>query len=85
MHFFFSFCRIRLSFVSHTEGRSQAEDVKEGAEKDIRPKRDEITGDWRRLHNKELYAVYSLLNIIWLIKSTEIRWTGHVARMGDRR
>jgi hypothetical protein len=49
------------------------------------PKRDEVTGEWRRLHNKELYALYFLPNIIWVIKSRRLRWTGHVARMGERR
>jgi hypothetical protein len=48
------------------------------------PKRDEQTGEWRRLHNDELYDFYSSLNIIWLIKSRR-RWAGHVARMGDKR
>jgi hypothetical protein len=37
------------------------------------PKRDEVTGDWRRLHNKELYALYSSPNIIWVIKSRRLR------------
>jgi hypothetical protein len=47
------------------------------------PKRDEVTGErrWRRLHNKELYALYSSPNIIRVIKSRRLRWTGHVARM----
>jgi hypothetical protein len=49
------------------------------------PKRDEVTGEWRRLHNKELYAVYSSQNIIRVMKSRRLRWTGHVARMGERR
>jgi hypothetical protein len=49
------------------------------------PKRDEVTGEWRRLHNKELYALYSSPNIIRVIKSRRLRLTGHVARMGDRR
>jgi hypothetical protein len=48
-------------------------------------KRDEVTGECRRLHNKELYALYSLLNIIRVIKSRRLRWAGHVARMGERR
>jgi hypothetical protein len=48
------------------------------------PKRDEVTGEWRRLHNKELYAVYSQ-SIIRVIKSRGMRWMGHVARMGERR
>jgi hypothetical protein len=49
------------------------------------PKRDEVTGDWRRLHNKELYALYSSPNIIRVIKSRSLRWTGHLARMGKRK
>jgi hypothetical protein len=49
------------------------------------PKRDEVTGEWRRLHNKELYALYSSPNIIQMIKSRRQRWAGHVARMGERR
>jgi hypothetical protein len=51
----------------------------------MRLKRDEVTGEWRRLHNKELYALYSSPNIIWGIKSRRLRWAGHVARMGERR
>jgi hypothetical protein len=42
------------------------------------PKRDEVTGDWRKLHNKELHDVYSLPSII---KSRRIRWAGHEAQM----
>jgi hypothetical protein len=49
------------------------------------PKRDEVTGEWRRLHNEELYALYSLRNIIRAIKCRKMRWAGHVARMGERR
>jgi hypothetical protein len=49
------------------------------------PKRDEVTGEWRRLHNKELYALYSSSNIMQVIKSRRLRWAGHVARMGERR
>jgi hypothetical protein len=49
------------------------------------PNRDEVTGEWRRLHNKELYALYSSPNIIRVIKSRGVRWAGHVARMGERR
>jgi hypothetical protein len=49
------------------------------------PKRDAVTGEWRRLHNKELYALYSSPNSIRVIKSRRLRWAGHVARMGERR
>jgi hypothetical protein len=49
------------------------------------PKRDEVTGEWRRLHDKELYALYSSPHIIRVIKSRRMRWARHVARMGARR
>jgi hypothetical protein len=49
------------------------------------PKRDEVTGEWRRLHNKEVYALYSSPNIIRVMKSRRLRWAGHVACMGVRR
>jgi hypothetical protein len=49
------------------------------------PKRDMATEEWRRLHNNELYALYSSLNIVRLIKSRRLRWAGYVARMGERR
>jgi hypothetical protein len=49
------------------------------------PKRDDVTGELRRLHNKELYALYSSPNIIRVIKSRRLRWAGHVARMGERK
>jgi hypothetical protein len=49
------------------------------------PKRDEVTGEWRILHNEELSDLYSLLNIVRVVKSRRIRWEGHVARMGEGR
>jgi hypothetical protein len=49
------------------------------------PKRNEVPGEWRRLHNKELYALYSSPSIIRVIKLRRFRWAGHVARMGERR
>jgi hypothetical protein len=47
------------------------------------PKRDEVTGEWRKLHNKKLNDLYSLANIVWMVKSRIMRWAGHVARMGE--
>jgi hypothetical protein len=47
--------------------------------------RDEVTGDWRRLHNEQFYDLYSSPNIIWMIKLRKIRWAGHLACMEERR
>ena len=49
------------------------------------PKRDEVTGEWRKLHNKELNDLYSLPNIVRVVKSRRMRWAGHVACMGEDR
>jgi len=48
-------------------------------------KRDEVTGEWRKLHNDELNDLYCSPNIVRVIKSTKMRWAGHVARVGERR
>jgi hypothetical protein len=49
------------------------------------PRRDEVTGKWRRLHNEKLNDLYCSPNIVRVIKSRRVRWAGHVARMGEER
>jgi hypothetical protein len=49
------------------------------------PKRDGVTGGWRKLHNEELHNLYTSPSIIRIIKSRRMRWAEHVARMGERR
>jgi hypothetical protein len=49
------------------------------------PRRDEVTGDCRKLHNEELHNLYSSPYIIRMIKSRRLSWTGHVARMDETR
>jgi hypothetical protein len=49
------------------------------------PKWDEVTGEWRKLHNEELNDLYSLSNLVQVIKMRRMRWAGHVACMGDGR
>jgi len=49
------------------------------------PKRDEVTGEWRRLHNEELNDLYYSTSIVRVIKSRRIRWAGYVERIGERR
>jgi hypothetical protein len=49
------------------------------------PKSDEVTGEWRKLHNEELSDLYSLPKTVRVVKSRRIRWPGYVARMGEGR
>jgi hypothetical protein len=51
----------------------------------FRPKRDEVTGGWRKLHNEELRDLYSSPSIVTIIKSRRMMWAGHVAQMGEKR
>jgi len=48
-------------------------------------KRDEVAGEWRKLHTEELRDLYSLPNFVRVVKSRRMRWAGHVARIGDGR
>jgi hypothetical protein len=59
--------------------------MKEYATSIFGPKRDEVTGVWRKLYNEEFRDLYSLPSIIRIIKSRRIRWAEHVARMGEKR
>jgi hypothetical protein len=49
------------------------------------PKRDELPGEWKKLHNEELNDLYPLPNNVRVMKSRRMRWAGHVARMGEGR
>jgi hypothetical protein len=49
------------------------------------PKRDKVTGEWRKLHNKELSDLYSLPSIVWVVKSRRMKWDGHTEYMGEKR
>jgi hypothetical protein len=49
------------------------------------PKTDEVTGEWRKLHNEELHDLYSSPSIIRIMKARRMKWAGHVVRMGEKR
>ena len=69
--------------VAHIEGGTRLRVFENRVLRRIfRPKRDEVTGEWRKLHNEELNDLYSSPNIFRAIKSRRMRWEGHVVRMG---
>ena len=49
------------------------------------PRRDEVTGEWRKLHHEELNDLYSSPSIVWVIKSRRMRWAGYIVYMGESR
>jgi len=68
----------------YIEGENLAEDVRElGAWQTFGPKRVEVADEWRKIHNEKLYDLYSSQYITQVIKSIRMRWTGHVACMGE--
>ena len=72
--------------MANIEGGMQAKGVENKVLRRIfGPRRDEVTGEWRKLHNEELNDLYSSPSIVWVIKSRRMRWASHVARMGEMR
>jgi hypothetical protein len=76
-HFFFQFYHPLITFQGAFENRA--------LRTLIGPKRDEVTGEWRKLHNEKMNDLYSLPNIVRVVKSRRMRWAWHVARMGEDR
>jgi hypothetical protein len=68
--------------VSDIKRRIQTEGI---LKRIFRPKRDKIIGGWRTMHNEKLHNLYPSPNIIRMLKSRRVRWTGHVAHMKGRR
>jgi hypothetical protein len=74
---------VSLKYVSDIKGGTQTDVFKNRVLRKIfGPKRDEVMGGWRKLHNEELYNLYSLPSIIRMMKSRRMRWVGHAARWG---
>ena len=71
--------------MAHTEKRRLRVFENRVLRKIFGPRRDEVTGEWRKLLNEELNDLYSSPNIVRVNNSRRMRWTGHVARMGERR
>jgi len=70
---------------SLTEGGTEVEVFENRAMRIFGPKRDEITGEWRKQHYEELNDLYCSPSIVWVMQSRRMRWVGHVACMGERR
>ena len=74
------------NLVADIEGGTWAEGFENRVLRSVfGPKRDEVTGEWRKIHNEELSDLYSLPNIVRMVKSRRMRWAGHVVRMGQGR
>jgi len=72
--------------VAHTEGGTQLRMFKNRVLRRIfGPRRDEASGEWKRLHNEELKDLYSSPNTIRVLKSRRMKWAGHVARYGGQK
>jgi len=79
-------CSTALGVTSRTEFTSRLRVFENTVLRGIfGPKRDEVTGEWRKLHNEELNDLYCSPNIVRVIQSRRMRWAGHVARIGEER
>ena len=75
----------RRSVFTARYGLGLLNKIKVSVSLEVGPKREKVTGKWRKLHNEELNDLYCSPNIVRMIKSRKIRWVGHVACMGERR